>query len=261
MFSDASWRFDKYYTNFLLTAYQAASNTGKKIGFVNEDEIDKLNDGEMLIVPNAVYVPKSTVTAVNEFAKRGNDVILLSKCMDYDELGQKQEAAGALNELYNNCEIYGFNPIDFFSKTFEKLIKAIDSILSIFNIQSLGSFLKKNRNCMTILLTLTKFMLPWYVNQGNLQKVILDLQSSTVMLKNAWTGQVVKNVEWKSVEYQGRLLINICNLSTQAIKNVNVYINGEKVTSYTDLISETALTGKLTLNSYKPLLLSVDISQ
>lgn len=72
------------------------------------------------------------------------------------------------------------------------------------------------------------------------------------------TGEPVKNVEWRSTEYDGHTIINLCNYTWSENKEVYITVDGKCVSDAYDLKSSEELSGLITLNSYEPRLIRVD---
>jgi hypothetical protein len=80
-----------------------------------------------------------------------------------------------------------------------------------------------------------------------------------VTLKDINTGNPVYGVEWLCAEYDGKILVNICNYEWSGSKSIAVFI-GEKPVGYvTELITGGVVNaGNLELAPYTPVLLRVD---
>ncbi|ALC81507.1 MULTISPECIES: sugar-binding protein [Bacillus] len=94
-----------------------------------------------------------------------------------------------------------------------------------------------------------------------LRNVVIPMLSNMrlikVMLMDAATNKPVYGVEWRSVVYNNRLLINIANY-TDTAKDVYITINGIRISKWTDKINDVDSGGKtLKLQPKTPHLLSV----
>jgi hypothetical protein len=77
-----------------------------------------------------------------------------------------------------------------------------------------------------------------------------------ITLKDNSTGEPVHGVEWLSTEYNGNLLINICNYEWGNSKTVCVFLDGNPVENAIELISGSIVNGSnLELAPYTPILL------
>lgn len=79
-----------------------------------------------------------------------------------------------------------------------------------------------------------------------------------VVLIDAETEKQVKDVEWISNEYNGKVLINPFNYNSNEAKKVEVWINGEKAERFTDLKGQKTYNGEIALDFQQPYLLEVD---
>jgi len=256
LFSDTSRVFDATYTNYLLLACRAASNAGKTFRFVTEDTLGDLEDGMLLLVPNAVWVKRSTLEAVNAYALAGNEVMLLSRCMSMDENGKPQDEA-LLESLYENSTVVGVNPVWFLAVTLMKLLNGVLRLFTSYQIDAtMGVFgwLSLNRNIAGILLALP-FL---YLNESTLRNRVLEKSPNDVMFKGGLLDNTVADVEWRVTEYNGRLLVNVCSYNDTPVKNVSLVYKGRTLGTLDELIGQRQVSDGFTLEPYEPMLFSID---
>jgi hypothetical protein len=256
LFSDSSRVYDSVYSNFVLLATEGASCAGKSVKFVTEDTIGSLANGYLLIIPNCTAVKTSTLSAVNNYAKAGNKVLLLSKCMDRDENGKLQNAE-LLKETYSNCTIYGTNLIWTLVQAFSNAVTKIINIFKPFSFdmtKGIFDYLSHNRNAMTFLLA------PPFVDLTPMamRNKILQMSPNNVMLVNGIFKTTVMGAEWRVTEYNGKLLVNVCNYSNSAIKNVSLVYKGKTLRTMDELIKQKQVKNNFTLEPYTPMLFSID---
>ena len=255
LFSDSSRVYDSVYSNFVLLATEGASCAGKSVKFVTENTIGSLANGCLLIIPNCTAVKASTLSAVNNYAKAGNKVLLLSKCMERDENGKMQNAE-LLKETYSNCTIYGTNLIWTLVQTFVTVFTKLVSIFKPVNIdmtKGIFDYLSHNRNANTFLLALPFVVL----TPMAMRNKILEMSPNNVMLVTGLLNRTVMEVEWRVTEYNGKLLVNVCNYSNRTIKNVSLVYKGKTLGTLDELITQKQVKDNFTLEPFEPMLFSI----
>ncbi len=254
LFSDTSRVYDSMYQDFVLQAYNAATFTGKNVRFVTENQIGSLENGLLLIVPNSICVKSSTLTAVSRYAK-SNKVLLLGKCMDLDEYGNPQNAQ-ELSSLYRNCTIIGSVPFWGFIKSVLKLFSgAFKNIIPSFAEKTDEALkaLSLKRNFTGLLASAPVPVL----TVRAIRDKILKMSPNNIKFTGGLLNTTVMNVEWRAAEYNGKLLVNVCNYSNQAIKNVSLVYQGKTVGTLDELIRAKQLKDSFTLEPYEPMLFSI----
>lgn len=249
LFADTSRVYDAWYTNSVLLAIEGAACAGKSVKFVTENTIGDLEDGVLLIVPNSLAVKSNTLSAINDYAKAGNKVLMMSKCMDFDEFGKPQDAK-LLKETYKNCTIYGTNLI-------WSLVKPIANIFKLFGMDTTkGIFehLSSKRNVITFLLA------PPFVvmTPMSMRNKILEMSGNDVMVVTGLLNRTVMGVEWRMTEYNGKVLVNVCNYSGETIKNVSLVYKGKTIATLDELIGQKQVNDNFTLEPFEPMLFSLD---
>ncbi|WP_138753097.1 S-layer homology domain-containing protein [Paenibacillus sinopodophylli] len=80
-----------------------------------------------------------------------------------------------------------------------------------------------------------------------------------VMLIDAETDEPIQGTEWRSVKYDGKLLVNIVNY-TSLPKEAYIMVNGLRTTIWTDLISGKSVTAEpMAVTPLVPYLLSIEL--
>lgn len=259
LFSQASRVFDEKAMDFLILANQGAQSAGKTVRLVTEDAVGSLPDGLMLIVPNCVAVKASTLSAVNEYAKAGNKVLLMSRCMDNDEQGNPQNP-GLLAEVYENCEVYGFNPLWSLIKTAVRILETVKTLFRFlsFNTEFIDNAvdsLKYYRNFATVLFTSpVMIMTAWHIRN----KILANCPNDVQFVSGLFNTKLM-DAPWRVTEYNGKLLVDICNYTDNPIKNVSLVYKGKTLGTLDELISQKTVEDGFTLEPYEPMLFSINV--
>lgn len=90
-----------------------------------------------------------------------------------------------------------------------------------------------------------------------LQKEFTDAGIMDVVLIDTKTGKKVEDVEWIHNEKDGRMLINPFNYNREEEKTVEIWVNGEKAESFTDLKGRKTYDGTITLGTQQPYLIEI----
>ena len=91
----------------------------------------------------------------------------------------------------------------------------------------------------------------------DLKKIYKEENFPVVDIVDAKTGEAAYKVEVNVGVYNGKLIINLDNFLKD--RDVNIYVNGEKVTKAYELRDGLDLGDTFTLKEYVPILLQVDI--
>ena len=255
LFADTARVYDAWYTNSVLLAVEAAACAGKSVKYVTENTIGDLEDGCLLIIPNAIAVKSKTLTAVNDYAKAGNEVLLMSKCMDWDEFGNPQDKE-LLKETYDNCTVYGTNLIWGLVEALAGVLTKTINFFIPFNIDTtkgIFEYISLKRNVITILLA------PPFVvmTPVSLRNKILELSPNDVMLVRGLLNTTVTGTEWRVTEYNGKLLVNVCNYNKKAIQNASLVYKGKTIGKMDELISQKQVENNFTLEPFEPMLFRI----
>jgi len=99
LYSRTSLSLDNDYMTQVGEAYEDLLFSGQKVAMITDEEPENMHDYQLLVVPNAKYVPAETLNAIQTFANNGGQVLLLgSDCLKYDEHG-KAHTASTLNNI------------------------------------------------------------------------------------------------------------------------------------------------------------------
>ena len=71
------------------------------------------------------------------------------------------------------------------------------------------------------------------------------------------TNKPIPGVEWSCAEYEGRLLLNMCNYDWENTYDVKIVVNGQEISAVRDLINEKEAGGTYRLESHVPALLEL----
>ncbi len=193
LYSNLERVYNKDFVTAMDKAYDACLYAGQKAEFVTENDIDKLSDYKLLIVPNVVHADRNLQSAVQEFISSGKKVIWIGECFTKDEFDknisfEKSESVELSDDLteivYNSCDSY---------------IKLCDEA-------------------------------------GALPP---------------------EGVEWKTTEYNGKILVNICNYRYTDLQGLSVVYKGKK-RSVKNLLTNETLGESFTAKAYEPLILEID---
>ncbi|MEG2381472.1 MAG: beta-galactosidase trimerization domain-containing protein, partial [Oscillospiraceae bacterium] len=96
---------------------------------------------------------------------------------------------------------------------------------------------------------------------GELLSKFRDALKSANMLNvevvDAKTNLPVSDIEWQTIDYNGKTLINICNFKFYNDKEISIKINGEKCNNSKDLISLSDFNENIPLKSFSPMMLEI----
>ena len=93
---------------------------------------------------------------------------------------------------------------------------------------------------------------------SSIENAVNELLLTDVEIIDKTTGKRAADVEYTSVDYNGKKLINICNYDWNGDKSIRLRINGEDVETARELRSDEYVSGSMTLKSYKPVLVLAD---
>ncbi|MBD1382274.1 beta-galactosidase [Metabacillus arenae] len=212
LYSTTSTVYGSNYYEAVASAYEAASYSGQKVGFISEKQIQegKLKGKKLLIIPQATHVKGETLKKIEKFSKqrKGNLLIIGEDSLKFDEHNQPLS-------------------VDVRNKVFEKS-QTVEGMPSAIELRDL--------------------LLPLFSKQ----------KLNKVMLMDTETNQPVYGVEWRSVKYKGKTLINITNY-TDKEKQVYITVNGKRIRDWTDRLNDSQSDGEtLELQPLTPSLLSID---
>lgn len=227
-YSDISSYWNNNYINALYESYCDIMYTGQKVDYITENAPEKLNEGDydVLVVPWASNVPEDVLNEIIKFKQSGGTVILT----------EDTDGAALAKDRYGDAHS-------------ASLVSSARSGCEIVKYSSVGKWYDGDYHV--------------YDENGTIAGKIRSVISATVkdadvlQIKDATTGKAITNAEYRYTEdSDGNVLIYIYSFESSVTKNVNVYYNGKKLTSSTELISGTAVGESVALKPYTPILLS-----
>ncbi len=94
LYSRTSLSWDDNYMTTVGEAYEDLLFSGQKVAMITDEEPEKMNNYQLLVVPGANYVPATTLNAISTYLENGGQVLLLgSDCLNYDEHGKAHTAS------------------------------------------------------------------------------------------------------------------------------------------------------------------------
>ncbi|MBO5059932.1 MAG: beta-galactosidase [Clostridia bacterium] len=109
LYSHPSRSYETFYMNSLYNAYRACMYNGVKPFFLIENQIEKLGEYDMLIVPEAIHVTDKVFNAVLDFARNGGKVVMIGEnCLTYNQNNQPF-AKELVSEIKKNAQILPAN--------------------------------------------------------------------------------------------------------------------------------------------------------
>ncbi len=217
LYSIASRNYNYAWMNAVHRAWEALAYNGMKVEYITEDQLDKMFEFPMLIVPQNYNVPEETAKKVLEYAKNGGKVIMIGEdCLKLNEYNQ---------------------PISCYEE-----IKALSQIVPV-----------ENNNELMISPSLDE-----------LTKLVGDelekLGKKRVKLINIETNKEAEKVDFSYVDYNGKLLINLCQYDWGNEGDYRIEVDGKPVLKIKDLrAAENVEGGIIHIEEYKPLLLELEV--
>lgn len=91
-------------------------------------------------------------------------------------------------------------------------------------------------------------------------EILSDKGMNTVVVKNAKTGEPLRDVTWQSTFYNNKLLVNVCSYDydSEAPIEAVIEVNGKPVTGLKELRSGTEYENKFTVKLLTPLIFEAD---
>ncbi len=219
VFSITAIVHDREYLPALQRAYEALSFTGLPVRFVSERQLatGDWGDTKVLIVPRVVHAPLAAAQGVARFAATGRRVLLVGKdCLTRDEYGHPMRISGV----------------------------------------------KGNRGrasgCITIgaaLATKQRNRLPAALRDA-LMPILAAAGVEPLAALTDPDGKPVLGIEWQSVRRNGRVLVNLVNLTKQPIR-FGLRVQGDTKRSARDLIGLRDVRLPAEAQSLEPMLLEL----
>ncbi len=171
LYSDAAAVHTREFANVMRWAFCGIMYAGKKVKFVTEDQIEKLQDVKALVVPRVINARESTVNAISDFIANGGKVMLIDeKSLTLDEY-KNPHNADTVSYIHANSEV------------------------------------ASNVNCNnTTLISPTNSEL-FVLIRNFIEKCGLDYVTAV----DAETGEAVDEVLLDVGVYDGKLLVNVCS--------------------------------------------------
>ena len=201
LYSKTARIYNKSHMERLYYTYREMISAGFGADFVTENNPERMNDYDTVILPEVNNIEANTLKCLYEFVQNGGRVVLV-----FSSLG---------NNEYNN-------PSD----------------------EQQLSYILQNA---------------YQANIPNLKETLygIDKRGLKMELKSSKTGKYVSGADFKWTENKdGSVLINMCNLTVNDMKNLTLYKDGVPV-SGTNLISGEAVGEVFDLKKYEPILLYI----
>ncbi len=218
LYSISSRVFQTDYMNAVYRAYEACSYNGKHPMIINEEQIDKIMNCDMLVIPHAVHCTAAATAKIKEFIEQGGKVLILgSDCLKYTEETQTENDKEVRDYIFANskfaeCKADGNFLAEPSDKDFSDIVE---------------SFLKENNR-------------------------------QYIRLINTETGDTTDNVEWLYGVSDGKIYVNINNYNIDVPLTVNIEVDGRIVESAKELRSREETGKDIVIKPYSPILLEVE---
>ncbi len=217
LYSHPSRSYESYYMNSLYNAYNAMLSNGVKPFFLSDEQMEKLIDYDMLIVPEAVHVKSGVLDAILDFVKRGGKLYIIGEnSLQMDE---------------NNV------PLD---KIKVETVKSMAQILPSASVN--GEFTSGAKDTADEFLT----------------KAFSDNSKIKVAVKDAKTGERLKNIDCVWTEYDGKYIVNICNYDWEETKYAVIETESKQAENMTDLLELSDIHNEIELKPYIPVMVAIE---
>ena len=100
-----------------------------------------------------------------------------------------------------------------------------------------------------------KFDFDFYEYMANYLK---EIGIRNIELIDTKTGKQLTNTEYQSTSFDGKTIINICNMDLNIDKEFKVLIDGKEPENMTELRTGEKVSGAISLPDYTPLLIRID---
>ena len=132
LYSINSLAWSPIHQNAMYNAYAAVGNNGQKVEFIDETQIDKLSEFNILIIPSAVAVSQEVFNAIKTFSDRGGQILIIDEAsLTKDEYGKDLNESERRNIFAKAMVIpvtYDGTIIDDLST--EKILAGADKLIS-----------------------------------------------------------------------------------------------------------------------------------
>ena len=214
-YNDISRVYDISFNNVVTQAYTATILGGKKLDFITDNSIDRLDDYKLVILANPGYVKQATVDALLSYMQNGGKLVIMERsggsALKYDERKQLQDntkVSTIINGAFQRIQISTSN----WSMNSPNSASLRSTFLNIF------------------------------ANAGIQDVQVVDIE----------TGNAVQETEYFGTDYKGNYIINVCSYSFGVTRNVKIKINGEELTQFKDLITGEIFNNIVTLKGFEP---------
>lgn len=112
------------YSHRFYNAYRSAVSSGGKVGFVTDEDISKLADYKVLILPNVTYLKSEALEGIQKFIKNGGKVIKVGSCFAGDE--HKQALDKETLDFVNANSVISENLVSEIHAALSEKLKIID---------------------------------------------------------------------------------------------------------------------------------------
>lgn len=202
--------------NAMYEAYQAAAYNGKNIGIIVKQQLEKMKNYRLVIVPGAKYISSDVLYALKDYIDNGGNVLILGENTMMKNEKNLDNDKSLVDYIYNHSTVLPFesNTVTITNPTQDELFNAVGELCDKIGI-------------------------------------------SYVTVRDAKTGERVNCIDYNIAIYNGKLLVNLDNLSED--KEVNVFVNGKRVDKATELRSGNEVGSNIELKKYIPIMLQIDV--
>ena len=220
LYSYMNQNYNYIYNDSSFSVYSGLVYNGMLPLFVSERQLDRMQDVKILFVPYVTNAYEETIDAINKYLDEGGKVIILGDdSLKLDDKNQPHDE-DKIKNIYERS-----------------VCLAIETDTG------------NRRMTSPDLYELTDYI----------HSVLEENNMDIVRLVDAKTGLPPRNVEWISAYYNGKLLVNVCNFGDyDDVKNLNVYVRGEKVGTMQELRFNQMIDTTVAVDPGKPLLLQID---
>ena len=199
--------------------YLSTLYNGEKVGFITDNAYEHLDKYEVLIIPQVINIPSNVLSKIKAFIENGGRVIIYEYMglLDYTYDSLKYNEHGLLND----------------AQTVQYII-ANAYKTSVWD---------DSWDCGA--------------TTDELASIFEECFDRRVELVYADTGKAVSGVDWTWTEFEGNILVNMCNYLRNDLSNIQVKLDGNVVESATDLISGDNCGNSFELQEMTPVLLEV----
>lgn len=136
LYSDSSILSDSTTSFAMYQAYAACLYSGKAVQFVTPTQLNKMNDCEVLIVPQATYVTAETLDYIKSFIESGGNVMIMGQNSLKKNEKNDDNDSSTLNYIYSNSYVISYDgtATSTGSMTQAQLYDEIRNVLSDANI-------------------------------------------------------------------------------------------------------------------------------